>query len=105
VLILHTSSEYYSLYLHDALPISFIEMQKMKFQQGPQGRTPASETTPEKVTFSIADLFKEGKLDIDPREKRELKQFIENFISSNRSEEHTSELQSRENLVCRLRLE
>lgn len=62
---------------------AFIEMQKMKFQQSSQGRTPASTIGSEKVTFSIADLFKEGKLDIDPREKRELKQFIEKFISSN----------------------
>src|SRR5207302_10600195 len=30
---------------------------------------------------------------------------ITSFISSTRSEEHTSELQSRENLVCRLLLE
>src|SRR5690606_41007002 len=28
-----------------------------------------------------------------------------NYVLSNRSEEHTSELQSRENLVCRLLLE
>src|SRR5690606_40540935 len=31
--------------------------------------------------------------------------FLEEFIIKHRSEEHTSELQSRENLVCRLLLE
>lgn len=62
---------------------AFVEMQKMRLQQTVQGRIPASASLPSKVTFSIADLFKDGKLDIDPREKRELKEFIENFIATN----------------------
>src|SRR5690606_39313678 len=39
----------------------------------------------------------------DPREARELTPYLQK--TAPRSEEHTSELQSRENLVCRLLLE
>src|SRR5690606_40703350 len=46
---------------------------------------------------------REVRVDIDRREGSE--RFSYRFIPELRSEEHTSELQSRENLVCRLLLE
>src|SRR5690606_41636951 len=65
-----------SLFLHDALPISLRE--GVRFHNG-------EPFTAEAVKFSIERV-------LDPDQ-------------ASRSEEHTSELQSRENLVCRLLLE
>src|SRR5690606_42035768 len=39
---------------------------------------------------------------LDETGRRRLKALLELLLEDNRSEEHTSELQSRENLVCRL---
>lgn len=63
---------------------AFEEMKKMRSQMGTSGRTPASvnTTVAGNSTYSIADLFKDGKLDIDPREKRELKEFIGAFMQA-----------------------
>src|SRR5947209_18815373 len=74
------TTEIYTLSLHDALPIS----------KG--SATPATAT----VT------------DAPPTERRRLRSVskpIRNNSSTTRSEEHTSELQSRQYLVCRLLLE
>src|SRR2546430_6052184 len=60
----------------------------------------------EDVTYIISPDERNAFLQLDTNEERE--QFIEQFWlrrSSNRSEEHTSELQSQSNLVCRLLLE
>src|SRR2546427_8360540 len=54
------------------------------------------------------DLFVKGYVDIGILQSTYLKEFYENgfnTIEQNRSEEHTSELQSQSNLVCRLLLE
>src|SRR5690606_39373531 len=47
----------------------------------------------------------EGDVDIRLPLRRIARQQLEQQVANPRSEEHTSELQSRENLVCRLRLE
>src|SRR3712207_7912521 len=77
------TTEIYTLSLHDALPIS----QHLVAVQGDplRGHLPA-------VHLQLAD----------EREVREAEQFGEH---PGRSEEHTSELQSRQYLVCRLLLE
>src|SRR5436309_11481693 len=76
------TTEIYTLSLHDALPI-FIYI----YVSGSQGARPATEMPG----------CKEGT---DPADSTNSL-----YRLSSRSEEHTSELQSRENLVCRLLLE
>src|SRR5690606_41661354 len=84
------TTEIYTLSLHDALPIYYIEFEPLTYSEN-------------NITSKLVGLFG----------------FYANFIigldadsfslyggtRKNRSEEHTSELQSRENLVCRLLLE
>src|SRR5690606_40865350 len=81
---------FYTLSLHDALPISrslicspCIDLTSASFLKVSKER---NETT--KVFSPISSVSKENRPE-----------------ASVRSEEHTSELQSRENLVCRLLLE
>src|SRR5690349_24000460 len=74
----------YTLSLHDALPI---------YQQNIQ-----QYSNPEQVRASHILLKTEGK---DEKGVEEVKKKAEDL----RSEEHTSELQSRRDLVCRLLLE
>src|SRR2546430_3116344 len=76
------TTEIYTLSLHDALPISL--------QKQPLGKTLAGPALP---NGRASDTFSE---------------FAPLFLASAlacRSEEHTSELQSQSNLVCRLLLE
>src|SRR5690606_41523323 len=70
----------YTLSLHDALPIYSVR---------------ASEARPNRINSSPRTLGSRCEFGRAPAATR----------SSTRSEEHTSELQSRENLVCRLLLE
>src|SRR5690606_41475359 len=78
------SSEIYSLSLHDALPISWKRLRGMDIGL----------TNPTVVLWAAVDP--DGRLVIYDEFYR---------TGATRSEEHTSELQSRENLVCRLLLE
>src|SRR5690606_40629897 len=71
--------ELYTLSLHDALPISYDAITSDRCYQ--DGRSPAE---------AVRILYKNRG---------------QQFDADIRSEEHTSELQSRENLVCRLLLE
>src|SRR5690606_41223464 len=75
------TTEIYTLSLHDALPIFRRLLEKNSSACGPRGMggAPACLVSPEGLS--------------------------EPAVSDSRSEEHTSELQSRENLVCRLLLE
>src|SRR5258708_15241864 len=79
------TTEIYTLSLHDALPISF------------EGRTKA---TPDDVR-RVAVMSLRHRLRRDPLETVDSGA----RISAKRSEEHTSELQSPDHLVCRLLLE
>src|SRR3712207_9129211 len=89
------TTEIYTLSLHDALPIYALEF--LCLAEG-------GEVTHYEVLSEIAKELKEKKLATEVRsilkeEKDHLKLCIQ------RSEEHTSELQSRQYLVCRLLLE
>src|SRR2546426_981537 len=78
------TTEIYTLSLHDALPILLATAFKNK------------EQNPSTFARSALDVV---KLNADDA-------FLKRFVAShNRSEEHTSELQSPCNLVCRLLLE
>src|SRR5690606_41896365 len=76
------TTEIYTLSLHDALPI-YLDRHAL------EARDRAARIDP----LVAQDAFRivRREIGVDPREER--------------SEEHTSELQSRENLVCRLLLE
>src|SRR5690606_41793793 len=92
-------TETHTLSLHDALPISCHEDQWQELEQlsGCDGCDACLRACP---TGAIA----EGQFMM--RAERCLTQLNEKDTSEPfRSEEHTSELQSRENLVCRLLLE
>src|SRR2546421_2107673 len=78
------TTEIYTLSLHDALPIF----------------APPTSPAPMMATNDIARSFYAS----DRREARRRK-MCEYFRMPSRSEEHTSELQSRSDLVCRLLLE
>src|SRR5690606_41832627 len=89
--------ELYTLSLHDALPIlaPFIPT----FQR-PSGWSPAADI-PIPTDFVPTSGF---KLVVPPEVKVPPGTVLSDDVFK-RSEEHTSELQSRENLVCRLLLE
>src|SRR5690606_39368630 len=71
----------------------------------------AEEETLRKVGKQIENMIKDFEQNFDVRDKQDalamcaLKLGTNAEVVSARSEEHTSELQSRENLVCRLLLE
>src|SRR5690606_40523718 len=91
------TTEIYPLSLHDALPIS-----ATSWPMRPNPTTPtvfSSSSTPVSCLRSQRPAFTEESA--RPRFRSEAR--ISAIAS--RSEEHTSELQSRENLVCRLLLE
>src|SRR5690606_40358739 len=88
----------FTLLLHDALPISCPEAKSI----APRARLPQKPTTRSACVGAAPPPRKAGAAyaetkNIIPRARLP--------PSQARSEEHTSELQSRENLVCRLLLE
>src|SRR3712207_8722945 len=88
------TTEIYTLSLHDALPIS-----------PGRHRGPAAPLTPREVAEMALRGGRNGAVS-DPRGRRAgLRTSTRGHRSRPRSEEHTSELQSRQYLVCRLLLE
>src|SRR5690606_39867590 len=80
----------YTLSLHDALPIYLVPVQvKGQHVLGTHHRKCTASSSQVAYSCLLANLYLEEPGD----------------SLSERSEEHTSELQSRENLVCRLLLE
>src|SRR5436309_9515220 len=75
------TTEIYTLSLHDALPISPIRKSRRRATRRP--------------SQACATGYRDGRAGFSPNAA----------CATRRSEEHTSELQSRENLVCRLLLE
>src|SRR5690606_41250073 len=93
------STELYPLSLHDALPISEREHLAHQYLQPPD--VPLGDADQQRVLVAVVVIERRlgksaGFGDLVHRGGR---------IAAPRSEEHTSELQSRENLVCRLLLE
>src|SRR5207302_11426140 len=85
----------YTLSLHDALPISQVTV-----TLDDEDEVCTAQTNTTSLRFSN-DLL--GGL---PTNSEDILPVLDRFIvPGTRSEEHTSELQSRENLVCRLLLE
>src|SRR5690625_2760857 len=91
------NTEIYTLSLHDALPIW--EMAKTEASLPDDRRIDfVSITTPNHMHFPVAKTFIEAGIHVVCDKP------MTNTVEE-RSEEHTSELQSRGHLVCRLRLE
>src|SRR5690606_41292924 len=86
-----TPAALHSLSLHDALPISALVGVAFSVQPGEAAYVPLAH----QPTAAPEQLERDAVL-------KRLRPWLE---SESRSEEHTSELQSRENLVCRLLLE
>src|SRR5690606_39985944 len=100
-----TASALYTLCLHDALPISFEDrLQAARVAAAPLGTgvelgkvRAGPEALLEAVGLVLGAVEQAALAEDDhPRRDRGDQQ------QQHRSEEHTSELQSRENLVCRL---
>src|SRR5690606_39601643 len=92
------TTDIYTLSLHDALPIFFLQREKVSGWS----KDPISSS----VLLLILYIFISLPLVEWPGSviRNNLSQFVKAVVFF-RSEEHTSELQSRENLVCRLLLE
>src|SRR5690606_40755734 len=86
------TTEIYTLSLHDALPISALDR--------------AVDAVKTCEVCGNVDTISPCRICTDPRRAESgLLIVVEDVADLWRSEEHTSELQSRENLVCRLLLE
>src|SRR5690606_40496699 len=87
------TTEIYTLSLHDALPISLPSFcNNLNCCWIEQDNKISSSLKPILSSLDISSFSNKGNFFVSPK-------------ASIRSEEHTSELQSRENLVCRLLLE
>src|SRR5690606_40536429 len=100
----HTAA-IYTLSLHDALPILFTDEDVAGFDSNYKVSPPLRTKTDAKA---LIKALKDGIIDAvvsqhTPQEV-EFKNVEFHIAKNGRSEEHTSELQSRENLVCRLLL-
>src|SRR5690349_23532916 len=83
------TTEIYTLSLHDALPIS---------------RTGSAEARTAREALALGQVFVRAGMDSQARAAFE-RALALSAAPTRRSEEHTSELQSRRDLVCRLLLE
>src|SRR5690606_40101312 len=94
-----TTTEIYTLSLHDALPIYpyICSPQKEGYSVYKRNLMPTISQLVRKGRATITKKSKSVALDSCPQRR--------GVCTRVRSEEHTSELQSRENLVCRLLLE
>src|SRR5690606_41796330 len=90
----------YTLSLHDALPISRSGSRGHSPTQAPNGPAVPHPLDRPPLTPGAA-----CRLPTDPHWEIDMRLTPGILVGSLRSEEHTSELQSRENLVCRLLLE
>src|SRR5690606_41068355 len=87
----------YSLSLHDALPILVVD------EYGSFEGIVTLTDILEAITGEVSDNGEDE--DYDAVQRPDGSWLLDGRLSIDRSEEHTSELQSRENLVCRLLLE
>src|SRR5690606_39637916 len=97
------SDALHSLSLHDALPIFFTRLYRPRRLQLPSPKHDSVWITPLSVSSSLGlsgfCIHSESRTVHEGRGSSRL-----TYSAISRSEEHTSELQSRENLVCRLLL-
>src|SRR5690606_41974927 len=94
------ASRIYTLSLHDALPILYIDPTPTEWKaicERPQLELAFLESSVKNIMNRVKHSGDDALLDITLQ--------FDKVALSSRSEEHTSELQSRENLVCRLLLE
>src|SRR5690606_41891156 len=93
------NTEIYTLSLHDALPILILVNKDEDFPKDVLKKMEETffEVYPKEIKTYNKNSMKKVAMIIDPDYK--------GVAATARSEEHTSELQSRENLVCRLLLE
>src|SRR5690606_40531208 len=98
-----SSTDFYSLSLHDALPICFYGVNSLRPGQG--GAEPDLQFRCEFSAFIQAAHPQAVISRMIGIRDEQLRTAVGAEHLRPRSEEHTSELQSRENLVCRLLLE
>src|SRR5690606_40676625 len=99
------TADIYTLSLHDALPISRTRRIPAE-REGPGGRDGCRQCGLENRSRNRQPTpFPPNLPAVGPGQLRASQQCRGSPIPAKRSEEHTSELQSRENLVCRLLLE
>src|SRR5690606_41181031 len=91
------TTDIYTLSLHDALPIFYQALHKTHGNNLILGM--------EMFEMDVQPILDEYFSDLINQRSFESESRIWNNYTEDRSEEHTSELQSRENLVCRLLLE
>src|SRR5690606_39808844 len=100
----HARTEIYTLSLHDALPISVRGRSVVHETDGQRqlsyrrGVALAHDCSARPGSQRPSPATESGKHEREPFSGRE----VLARVGRSRSEEHTSELQSRENLVCRL---
>src|SRR5690606_40990617 len=97
---LPATPDIYTLSLHDALPILLHVLAQNIFIQADHGAIAEQVLRP--LFFLLSGLL-EHVVALPIKLLRDLGEL--GIVLARRSEEHTSELQSRENLVCRLLLE
>src|SRR5690606_40816416 len=93
------------LSLHAALPI-YLRARESKAPESRRSRAPVPSVRPDDTRLAAASeaidrVFGKSRSDVKAREAKDLLRELERLLGEKRSEEHTSELQSRENLVCR----
>src|SRR3712207_7643976 len=91
------TTEIYTLSLHDALPIFYASAAR----RGASGAVQVADRW--HLTHNLADALERFAVRVLATYRKELK--VQDRRTARRSEEHTSELQSRQYLVCRLLLE
>src|SRR5690606_41654911 len=99
------SSSIHPLPLHDALPISLVRMaqefsMRLLLVDG-QGNFGSVDGDPPAAMRYTEVRLQRAALSLLADIDEDTVDFQDNYDNSERSEEHTSELQSRENLVCR----
>src|SRR5205085_8729543 len=97
------TTEFYTLSLHDALPISRVLVRVARHLGGAEGGPERDRGSAPAVPREAGDHAGDRAAGLRPlRRHRDARRAEGDGL---RSEEHTSELQSQSNLVCRLLLE
>src|SRR5690606_39772127 len=99
-----TITDIYTLSLHDALPILCEEIIKNAVSAGIYDSRflPVEIEELEDIDFSVDVLTEPQRASVEELDPKKYGIIVKSGPKLGRSEEHTSELQSRENLVCRL---